>query len=205
VNLRGITIQGIGFGGGTGLQFAGGFALTMENCVIRNHTGYGIFFTAPSPSNLVVSNTLIADNGADGINVNPSGTGHVNAVFKRVGVHNNSGVGINVQGFSSAGTINATMADSVVANNAVAGLRVSSHLNVALTSLMVVRSAVANNGTGLIATEGAEATLRIGQSSVTGNTTSWSATNGAILRSYGDNRIDGNSDNNPPPTRITKK
>src|SRR5437870_3114707 len=39
VNLRGITIQGVGFGGGTGLVFNTGFSLTMENCVVRNHTG----------------------------------------------------------------------------------------------------------------------------------------------------------------------
>src|SRR6266540_4944283 len=44
VNLRGLTIQGVGFGGGTGLVFNTGFALTMENCVVRNHTGNGIQF-----------------------------------------------------------------------------------------------------------------------------------------------------------------
>src|SRR5207244_5834707 len=36
VNLRGITIQGVGFGGGTGLRFNTGFALTVTNCAIRN-------------------------------------------------------------------------------------------------------------------------------------------------------------------------
>src|SRR5262249_54323588 len=44
VNLRGITIQGIGFGGGSGLGFNSGFSLTMTNCVIRNHTGPAITF-----------------------------------------------------------------------------------------------------------------------------------------------------------------
>jgi hypothetical protein len=39
VNLRGITIQGIGLGGGTGLLLKTAFSLTIENCVIRNHTG----------------------------------------------------------------------------------------------------------------------------------------------------------------------
>src|SRR6266849_4039309 len=59
VNLRGITIQGIGFGGGNGLKFNSGFSLTMENCVIRNHTGDGIFFSPNASSNLSVSNTLV--------------------------------------------------------------------------------------------------------------------------------------------------
>src|SRR5712691_1566945 len=44
VNLRGITIQGVEFGGGKGLQFNTGFSLVMTNCVIRNHTGAGIEF-----------------------------------------------------------------------------------------------------------------------------------------------------------------
>ena len=60
VNLRGITIQGIGFGGGTGLRFNTGFVLTMEGCVIRNHTGNGIEFFPKATSNLVVSTTLLS-------------------------------------------------------------------------------------------------------------------------------------------------
>ena len=35
VHLRGITIQGIGFGGGSGIRFDTGLSLTVENCVIR--------------------------------------------------------------------------------------------------------------------------------------------------------------------------
>src|SRR5712692_7486340 len=63
VNLRGITIQGIGFGGGRGILFSTGFSLTMENCVIRNHTFDGILFVPTTASNLSISNTLLADNG----------------------------------------------------------------------------------------------------------------------------------------------
>src|SRR5947209_11665780 len=44
VNLRGLTIQGVEFGGGTGLRFNTGFSLTITNCVVRNHTGNGIEF-----------------------------------------------------------------------------------------------------------------------------------------------------------------
>src|SRR6266540_690976 len=38
VNLRGLTIQGVGFGGSTGLDFGSGLFLTLTNCAIRNHT-----------------------------------------------------------------------------------------------------------------------------------------------------------------------
>src|SRR6266851_2303090 len=83
VNLRGISIQGVGFGGGTGLVFNTGFSLTMTNCVVRNHTGNGISFFPSASSNLSVSNTLVADNGQNGISVIPSGSGTVKAVFTR--------------------------------------------------------------------------------------------------------------------------
>src|SRR3989454_6507379 len=73
VNLRGITIQGVEFGGGTGLRFNTGFTLTMTNCVVRNHTGSGIEFLPSANSNLSVSNTLVADNGGHGIAVQPTG------------------------------------------------------------------------------------------------------------------------------------
>src|SRR5215468_6898981 len=41
VTLRGITIKGIGFGGGNGIVFNSGLSLSLENCVIRNMTGPG--------------------------------------------------------------------------------------------------------------------------------------------------------------------
>jgi hypothetical protein len=73
------------------------------------------------------------------------------------------------------------------------------------TNLMLVRSVAANNGIGLFAGDSSLVTLRVGQSTITGNTTSWSTT-GGLLRSYGDNSIDGNFDGGPPiPTVIGKK
>jgi hypothetical protein len=202
VNLRGLTIQGVGFGTTQGLVFLTGFTLTMTNCVVRNHTGNGIVFAPNASSNLSVSNTLVADNGGPGIFVAPSGSGSVTAVFSRVAVYNN-GTGIVVQGAASTGTINATVADSVAGNNSAGGFSAAS--SPGGTSLTVVRSASVNNGTGLFVT-GAFAAFRVGQSTVTGNTTTWSATSGGTLRSYGDNRINGNGDGDPAlPAIIPKK
>ena len=125
--------------------------------------------------------------------------------MNRVKAYNNSNSGIEVSGLFSTGAINATVADSVVANNSSNGFRVSSTVSQAAASLMVVRSVAANNGTGLTAGGGLTTTLRVSQSAVTGNTTSWSATGGAVLRSYGDNNIDGNGDGDPAPPTIPKK
>jgi len=203
VNLRGITIQGIGFGGGTGLRFNTGFSLTMENCVIRNHTLDGLEFRASGTSNLTVSNTLLADNGGHGVEVTPSGSVTVKVFLDRVGMYNNSLDGFIVNGQFSTGTINATAADSAAANNGGTGYLVTSSSAGARSNLMVVRSAAANNGTG-IASDNTGATLWVSQSTVTGNTTSWSSS-GSVLQSFGDNNIVGNSDGNPAPPTIAKK
>ncbi len=204
VNLRGLTIQGVGFGGSLGLLFRTGFSLTMTNCVVRNHTGDGIQFIPNASSNLSVSNTLVADNGGSGINLTPTGSGTVKAVFNRIEAYNNSIHGILVIGAHSTGTINATAADSVAANNSARGFSVGSAAGQAATSLMVVRSVAANNNAGVFASNSL-ATVRIGQSTVTGNATGLSTSSGASVLSYGDNNIDGNGDGDPAPTTIPKK
>jgi hypothetical protein len=73
-------------------------------------------------------------------------------------------------------------------------------------SLMVIRSVSSNNASGLFIA-GANAILRIGQSTLTGNTAnSWVVSAGGLLCSYGDNNIDGNADGDPViPVIIGKK
>jgi len=67
VNLRGLTIQGVGFGGSTGITFNSGFALTIENCLVRNHTGNGIEVLPSASTHVAVANTLVGDNGGSGV------------------------------------------------------------------------------------------------------------------------------------------
>src|SRR5215475_10448511 len=51
VSLRGLTVKGIGFGGGNGIRFNSGLSLTIENSVVRNHTGDGIQMVGNVPAN----------------------------------------------------------------------------------------------------------------------------------------------------------
>src|SRR6266702_5331796 len=166
VNLRGITIQGVGFGTTTGLRFNTGLFLTMTNCVVRNHTGNGIELFPSSNSTLEVSNVVSADNGGRGIFLKPSGSGTVKAVFNRVEAYNNSNTGIQVDGSGSTGSVAATATDSVSAGNGANGFLAFSNAGTAPTSLMVVRSTAANNsiGTGFVVSAGPTATMRLSQS-----------------------------------------
>ena len=213
VSLRGLTIKGIGFGGGNGIVFNSGASLTIENCAIRNHTniplslsgGKGIWYRPNASSSLAVSNTFIADNEDSGILLLPSGSGIVKAVFSRVELYNNGFTGLLVDGSFSTGTINATVLDSVAHNNGITGFSVRSTVSQAAARLMLVRSAAANNNQSGVTADGGNATVRIGQSTVTGNTAGWLAIGGATVRSYGNNNIDGNTSSEAAPTAIPPK
>lgn len=207
VSLRGLTIEGGGVGQ-TGIQFNTGKSLTLENCVIRHVTQNAFNFFPNASSSLLVSNTLVADNGNAGISVLPTGSNPVTAVFERVQSNNNAhGFDISGNGMASTGTINATVSDSVVFSNSQYGFNANTFPANAPTTLMVVRSVVAKNGTGFIVSGGgcSCAAIRIGQSAVTGNNTSWSASTGGTIVSYGDNYIDGNGDADPAPQTIVRK
>jgi hypothetical protein len=206
VTLRGLTIKGIGFGGGNGIRFNTGKSLKVENCVIRNldggaGVGLGLLFQPGASSSLFVSNTVVADNAGIGILVQTIVAGiSATAVLNRVEVHNNGADGVNFNAQSTS-TITAAIEDSVFAKNTAFGVYTNSV--VAGTSLMLARSVMAHNGTGFAAAAGA--TVRIGQSVVTGNTTSWSAFTTGIVRSYGNNFIDGNGDGGAAPLTIPVK
>ena len=205
VNLRGLTIQGVGFGGGTGVGLNTAFSFTMENCVVRNHTNRGIFLAPSVNSQISISNTLVADNGGRaGIELQAEGSAAVIANFNGVELYNNSGAGLFANGgVSQGGTVSVTVTDSVAANNTgVGGISggFSVHTVTAPTTLTLVRSVATRNGIGLAADQ--PSVMRVGQSVVTANTTSWS---GLGVQSYGDNYINGNGDNDPAPPFVAPK
>jgi hypothetical protein len=202
INLRGLIIEGAGVGV-NGILVGNAKSVTIENCVIRGLTGSGINFAPGGASSLAVSNTLVADNGLDGISVIPSVAAALKVVLNNVESLNNVRAGIIVLG-NGGGPIDATVLGSIVSGNVGYGFYAGAIASGVATRLTVIRSAAVNNGTGAYA-EGLNATLRIGESIITGNTTSWSATDSATLRSYQDNYIDGNLDGSPTPTAIVRK
>jgi hypothetical protein len=94
-------------------------------------------------------------------------------------------------GFTTGASLRVTIADSEASNNASIGVfAVSSpgHL-----PIVMVRNIVAsNNNTGLAVT--ANAILLVAHSVVTGNNTGLTSGEPTALRTYGDNDIDGNTD-----------
>ncbi|MEA2990771.1 MAG: hypothetical protein QOG83_3482 [Alphaproteobacteria bacterium] len=200
INLRGLIIEGAA-AGSTGIKFNSGKSLIIENSVVRNMTGNGIEFNPIASSNLAISNTLVSDNDGDGIVVSPTGAGIVKTMFNRIEIYNNGRDGLVIDGGNSTGTVKATVADSVSANNHGGGFSSFSATDKAAPLVMLIRCVAANNNVNGIFIAGGTSTTRIGQTTLSGNTTGWAGfrTSGKLL-SYGDNYIDENDNINAAPS-----
>jgi hypothetical protein len=129
---------------------------------------------------------------ADIIFVAPNGSSVVTGVLSKV-TANNNGSGITVSG-AFAASPNVTIVDSMASNNHSFGVEAFSVSGGGVTAVMV-RNVLASNspGSGLLAQ--VSGILRVAHSVVTGNGIGVNA-NGGTIFSYGDNDIDGNTNNN---------
>ena len=187
VNLRGLDIDG-GNSGTNGIQFNSGRTLNIQKSTVRNFTNSGIGFSpSVGTSSLVVSDTMLTNNGRNGLLIAPTGSGGVNGALSRVVTVGNglatNGVGIFVYGLGSSGAVNVTLTDTVANNNYYGAGAVSA-------ALMVRNSTLTNNAVGVQSDQGA--VVRIGQATLTGNVIGWQSANGGLLQSFGTNNLSGN-------------
>jgi hypothetical protein len=202
INIIGVVLDGTGLSGTTGIQFLSGGSLNVRDSTIRNFASDGIYFAASGSTRLSVSNTLISDNGGNGIDFTPAGSGTSIGVLDHVDMENNGNDGLVVSTVSSTLTINVTVSDSVIANNGSAGIADVSGGG-APVNVMVRNSTIANNSFGLTA-QSTGATVRVTRSTITGNATGWATPSSGTVLSYADNNIDGNgSANTEPPGPLT--
>jgi hypothetical protein len=208
VILRGLQLDGgpLGSNSGAGVKFNSGAALSIQNCSIRNFTGtavgtgYGVYFAPNASSTLFISDSTITNNGqpsstsGGGVLIQPSGSGMVKAHLVRVNLIDNN-LGVRADGSTSTGEINVSIADSLVAGSTYAGFTAFTAMNQASVAMEIMRSTSANNATG-VNSHGTGATMRIGYSSITGNTTGVVIT--GAMTSLGNNLIYDNA--NPGAT-----
>ncbi len=189
INLRGLTINGVG-ASGSGIELVTGGSLNIQNCNIGNFVGRGIF-VHPGVSTAVavaIADTVIGANTVSGVSLAPVGSGAFTASFKRVAVLGNNN-GLNMGPPATSNGFNVAVLDSVVSSN-VTGISLSS--NGATANLMVTNSALVNNATGLSVTN-ATATAFLGGDTITGNTTiAYNALSSGVIKSFGNNYISGN-------------
>jgi hypothetical protein len=224
VALRGLYLSGTGTSG-SGIYFKQGATLHIENCVISGFTGYaysGIYQEATG--RMFVKDTIVRNN-FNGIGIGPPAQTPATASLDRVRVENGIMGGIQVNGPAQV-----TVRDSVSARNAsfnfgafpqnVAGVNTyltiensaaiggefgiaasASGINSGTAYVSVANSVAAYNTYGIAANT--NSVIVVANSTVTGSTYGWSHNTAGILRSYGNNRVFGNTTDGTASSTLT--
>jgi hypothetical protein len=192
VILTGLEVDGAG-AAYNGIQFNSGASLTVENCVVRNVTKYGLAFfgSATTLQTLTVSNSYF-NNNSTGIAIAPSSSGAVTASIDRTVFSENAGNGLFVQGLLSTGPISVAVTDSVAANG-ISGFLVESSPGHSVTDVSLTHSVVIGNTNYGVQSLGTNATIWLAQSTLTGNGSAggsgYQTQSGGVIMSYGDNYL----------------
>ncbi|QND65106.1 right-handed parallel beta-helix repeat-containing protein [Mesorhizobium loti] len=209
--LRGLDIDSASATPGlNGIRFLAGAALHVEDCVIRSNTGAapngaGILFAPSGTAELYVHNSTINGNN-DGIRVQPTGAGVAKVMIDGTALENNNLAGLKADGTGNSGGSNTTIANSSVSGNSNAGISILNPVGGPAINIMVDSVAVANNGaSGGLRVDGANATVRVGRSTISGNGLGTAIVNGGVISSYGSNQINGNTSDGPNPPTIPLK
>jgi hypothetical protein len=205
VGLNGLLIDGGGVGG-FGVVFNSGKSLSVENCVIRNVVNDALQFSssASTAQTLSIAKSYFTHTSGSGVAVLTHSSGAVTATIERSGFYGNL-ISVNVDGSGGTGTLSVAVTDSIASNDlggtAFEAFSAAGH---SVTILVLTRSTASGNDTG-VGVFGTTASLRLAQSTVTGNTTGYVASSGGTLFSYGDNYIDANGGNTGSLTSATKQ
>jgi hypothetical protein len=210
INLRGLLIDGTGTGG-NGIKFNVAGYLNIQDSLIRNFSGRGLYFAPTVASRLSMSNTVVSDNGSDGIFLFPSAGVTVIGVLEQVEIDGNGANGLIADSTGNNSIeVGVTVSNSVIAHNAGNGIIAQSDTFGGFTIIAVRNTTIAANGnTGLYASQGGatspHARIYVSRSMITGNSVGWNASLFALFQSYGDNDIDNNGGgNSAPPTTAHK-
>ena len=193
VTLKGLSINGQG--GNSGIVFAQGSELTVENCEIANVGSAGtagILVQAPS-GRAVVRDTIIRDMLHAGIWVMQPGAAQTTTlVADHVALHNANSFGVYVGGGAGAGAAEAYLSHvTITGSTAVGAAADTASGGPAFAS--VTNSTISSNATGVLAT-GTGAKLTVATSSVVRNSGfGLSQAGSATLLSRGDNTVDDNN------------
>jgi hypothetical protein len=201
VVLRGLDIFGVN-PPANGVRFIAGGALHIEDSTIRRFNAansFGISFQPSGASVLTLDNVTVTSNGngatGGGILIQPTGgSGSARALLTNVHVNGNANDGIRVDstGNTAAAGILVTIDGSTMSNNT-NGLIVFTPASTANARVMLTNSTVSgNSGVGVLAT-GGTASARVGNTTITFNGTGVAIGAPALVQTYGNNRLNGNT------------
>jgi hypothetical protein len=201
VFLRGLDIFGVN-PPTNGVRIIAGGAVHIEDSTIRRFNAansFGISFQPSAATQLYITNTTIAENGSGatggGILIQPTGAGGSARVFLdnvRFSNNANNAFRIDTTGNTAPAGIIVTIEDSTFTGSA-NGVVVNTPAATTSAAVMLNGSRVAYNTTTGILASGGTARLRVSDTTITGNGTGVNFGGGAIVNTYGNNRLDGNT------------
>jgi Right handed beta helix region len=168
VNLSHLILDGLQ-GASLGIVLNSSGSLTITHCTVRNFRAAGIKLQPTSPLSFLVADTLVSDNGANGINIIPATTGSAKGGLNRVWLYHNGG-GLAVTGAAGSGGSNVVAVESLAINNNATGFSAGPN-----GVLRLSRSAAFGNGTGVSVASGVTAESA-GTNFIRGNGTDISGT-----------------------------
>lgn len=191
VTLRGLSIQGAGFGT-RGVNILAASAVFVINCIIEGQNGSpgrGIDDSRTAGGLLEVTNTAIINNAGSGINVNPS------SGSTQINVHiTNCIVQRNATGLFAGSNVRASIYNSTFTQNTIAGVSAQQTAG-GTTAVDVDHCVVSNNIAGFSATT-ANAMIRVSNTTALNNNGLANAglavaSGGGTVSSYGNNQTGG--------------
>jgi hypothetical protein len=199
VFLRGLDIFGVS-PPTNGIRMINNGTLHVEDSTIRRFNAansFGISFQPSGAAQLYLTNVTVATNGngstGGGILIQPTGaSGSAKVVMKNVRVQSNANNGLRVDstGNTSAAGISVSIDDSEFVNNTFGVIGVANATNP--IGMMITDSDISNNVSNGILTNGSSVTVRVGNTTITGNANGVTAAGGSTVNTYGNNRLIGN-------------
>jgi hypothetical protein len=180
VNLRGLTLNGVGTGQ-SGISFNHGGTLNIQNCVIRGFAVTGVLAQPTTSAAVTIADTIVSNNN-EGIVINALGGAQTAYIERTAAIGNPSGgIGLDV---TVSTTLRGTIVDSVATGaSSASGFAVGG----AGATVTLINSKAINNFTGLNANSGA--TTYISETTVAGNSADGFLNSGSLLQTFGDNYI----------------
>jgi Right handed beta helix region len=206
ITLRGLDIFGVS-PPSNGVRILAAAAVHIEDCVIRRFNAANSFGVSIQPSgttNVFITDSRITQNGSGatggGILVQPTGTGSARLTMENVYVQTNSGNGLSVNSTGNTGAGIALMIkNSQFTGTSGNGISILAPVGTTgIGGIMSDSVIAANSGSGITA-DGSTITLRVGNTSITGNGFAGGGASGVLLansakvQTYLDNRLDGNA------------
>lgn len=206
VRIRGLDIEGLGTIGNSlnGINFLNGGALYVSNTKINgfgvgSNAGYGISFTPSSNATLVIDNVELTRNGgtsnpadSGGVLVQPPAGVTATASITNTVVAHGTNAGVRVETLAAGAVANVAISNTVLTNDST-GLQAHADAGLGTVSVLADHLTISQNSATGVRGIGTGATIRIGNSDITGNGIGVKSASGATVSSYGNNRLNGNT------------